>query len=359
MAAIEVAWYGCDMRSGRIAEELRSLQAGTLSRRMGASTSMSGTLVLAGAPRGWEAATDPGRTMLVAVDTATGIPLWSGMTLPREGGSDPELRITAATPEAYLERRYPGDYTATGADQTDVMAALATPAITDGPPLVLDTTSSGTTIDYTMQDSEDRSILAGMQEVAGMEDGPEWTIDTIWGDAAQTRFQLVLRIAPTIGTVTAQPEAIFDMPGCLHKYTLLESYERGRGATRIITRGERSADTRNSSDVYSAAALLANGWPLWEDRITPASGITDVSQLNRHAAEAIALMGVGSKAWTLEAVASRAPRLGTAWGLGDSVGLDVVSSPRHPDGVQLVSRTWAWSLDVGTDRVVPILLEDE
>ncbi|MFE2164897.1 hypothetical protein ACFXB3_07455 [Streptomyces sp. NPDC059447] len=286
------------------------------------------------------------------------MPLWSGIVLPREGGSDPDLKLTAATPEVYLERRYPGDYTATGLDQTDIMAALATPALTDGPPLVLDTESSGTAIDYTMEDSEDRSILAGMQEVAGMEGGPEWTIDTQWADAAQTRFELVLRIHPTIGTIREQPAAIFDLPGCLHRYTLLESYERGRGATRVIARGERSSDTRASSDVYSADALLAGGWPLWEDRITPASGITDVAQLNRHAAEAIGLMGTGSKAWSLEAVASRAPRLGVDWVLGDSVGVDVTSSPRHPDGVQLVSRAFAWSLDVGTDRVVPILLED-
>lgn len=358
MTAVELAWYGCDLRSGRIAEELRAFKGGALSRKLGASTSMSGTLTLAGAPGGWEAATDPGRTLLVAVDTTTGIPVWSGITLLRAAGSAPEASLTAATPEIYLDRRYPGDYAATATDQTTVMAALATPALTDGPPLVLDTTDTGMLIDYTMADSEDRTILSGLQEVAQMEGGPEWVIDTIWGDAAQTRFELVLRIKPTIGTVSPLPAAIFDLPGCIQSYTLTESYEKGRGATSVIARGERSSDVRASSAVVTADDLLAGGWALWEERFTPASGITDSTQLDRHAAEALALMGTGSRAWALEAVASRAPRLGVDWVLGDSIGVQVTASPRHPAGIQTIARAYAWSLDVGSDRLTPTLLED-
>ncbi|MGW3321154.1 hypothetical protein [Streptomyces virginiae] len=358
MSAIELAWYGCDLRSGRIAEELRSLKGGALSRKLGASTSMSATLILAGAPSGWAEATDPGRTLLVAVDASTGVPLWSGITLVRAGGSGPEATLTAATPEIYLDRRYPGSYSATGVDQTAVMAALATPAMTDGPPLVLDTADTGTLIDYTMGDDEDRTILSGLQEVSQMEDGPEWVIDTIWGDAAQTRFELVLRIAPTIGTVTDLPAAVFDLPGCIQSYTLAESYEKGSGATRVIARGERSGDVRASSGVFTADDLLANSWALWEERFTPASGVTDTTQLDRHAAEALALMGTGSRAWALEAVASQAPRLGVDWVLGDSIRVDVTNSPRHPAGAQTIARAYAWSLDVSSNRLTPTLLED-
>ncbi|MCX5176705.1 hypothetical protein [Streptomyces virginiae] len=359
MSAIELAWYGCDMRSGRIAEELRSFKGGALSRKLGASTSMSGTLVVSGAPGGWEAATDPGRTMLVAVDVATGVPIWCGLTLVRVGGSGSEVTLTAATPEIYLDRRYPGSYTATATDQTAVMAALATPALSDGPPLTLDTTSTGVLIDYTMDDSEDRTILSGWQEVSQMESGPEWIIDVVWGDAAQTKFALVARIAPTIGIVTSQPASVFDLPGCIQSYSLTESYEKGRGATSVIARGERSSDVRATSSVHEATSLLDGGWALWEERFSPASGITDTTQLDRHAAEALALMGTGSRAWALEAVASQAPRLGTDWALGDSIGVHVTASPRNPAGIQTVARAYAWSLDVDSNRVTPTLLEDE
>ena len=358
MAAVELAWYGCDLRSGRIAEELRSFQGGALSRKLGASTSMSGTLTVAGAPSGWPEATDPGRTLLVAVDTATGVPLWAGITLNRQGGSKSTVSLTAATAEIYLDRRYPGDYTATGVDQTAVMAALVTAALTGGPPLVLDTTDTGTAV-TTHTDSEDRTILSGIQEVAGMDGGPEWTIEPRWADAAQTRFELVLQIAPTIGTISSLPAAVFDMPGCVADYTLTESYEKGSGATRVIARGERSSDVRSSSAVHTADDLLANSWALWEERFTPASGITDTAQLDRHAAAALALMGTGSRAWALETVASQAPRLGVDWILGDSIRVQVTESPRHPDGIETIARAYAWSLDVGSNQLIPTLLEDE
>ncbi|MFF7991777.1 hypothetical protein ACFZDG_18530 [Kitasatospora xanthocidica] len=360
MAAVELAWFGCDLRSGAIAEELRSLRpTQALSRRLGAQTSAETELALAGAPVGWEAATDPGRTMLVACDTFTGQPLWAGATLPRSGGSAATARISAATLEVYLDRRYPGDYSATATDQVSIMAALATPALTNGPPLVLDATASGTTIDYSVADADDRSIADCLREISGMDGGPEWTVDPVWADAAQTRIQLVLRIKPAIGVQSASPEAVFDMPGCISSYELTESYERGRGATSVTARGDRSDGVRATSTAHAADALLTAGWPLWEYRWTPAQGVTDTALLERHATEAISLMGTGSRAWTVQAVASRAPRVGTAWGLGDSVRLSVASSPRHPAGVDVVARTYGWDLDPAGDRVSPILLEDQ
>ncbi|MFD0570126.1 hypothetical protein ACFQ0T_13995 [Kitasatospora gansuensis] len=286
-------------------------------------------------------------------------PLWGGLTLRREGGSSPTLDLTAATAEAYLDRRYPGDYTATATDMTTVMADLATAVLTSGPPLVLDTAASGTVIDYTMADSADRTVSSGLQEVAAMAGAPEWTIDVAWADAAQTRFQLILRIRPTLGVVTDRPAAIFDMPGCLSSYVVSESYERGKGATRTIARGAQADGTRATSAVHTAAEAIAAGWPLWEDRFTPAAGITDTGQLDRHAAQALALSATGARAWALQATASRAPRLGSEWGLGDSIGIQIASSPRHPAGTAVTARAYAWALDTTADSLVPTLLEDE
>ncbi|MEV7358213.1 hypothetical protein [Kitasatospora sp. NPDC091276] len=356
--AVELAWYGCDLRTGGISEELPSLRPDQpISMRIGAPVSGSMTLDLAKAPPEWEAATDPGRTMLVAVDTLTGQPLWSGLVLRRTGGSGPVVHLPVATPEAYLDRRYPGDYTATDTDATDVMTALATPALTGGPPITLDTTASGTAITYTMADADDRTILSGLQEISAMAGGPEWTVDTVWGDDAQTRFQLCLRIRPTLGAVAA--DASFDMPGCIASYSLSESYERGKGATRTIARGDQSGNVRATSTVHTADALIASGWALWEHRWTPAQGVTDTAQLDRHAAEALALMATGTRAWTVDAVASAAPRLGSSWDLGDTVSITVDSSARHPAGISTTARAYAWTLDPAADRVSPILLEDQ
>ncbi|MFI2612044.1 hypothetical protein [Kitasatospora sp. NPDC018619] len=359
MAAVELTWLGCDLRTGAIAEELRSLgPASTISRRLGAITSGSFDLALAGAPAGWEAACDPGRTLLVAVDTTTGTPVWTGAVLAREGGSGSVVQLGAATPEAYLDRRYPGDYTATATDQTTVMAALATPALSGGPPIALDTTATGTPIDYTVTDADDRTVLSYLQEISAMSGGPEWTVDTVWADTAQTRVQLVLRIRPTVGIVDPQPEPVFDLPGCISEYRLAESYEQNRGATSVIARGDRADGVRATSTTHTNTALLAAGWPLWERRWSPAQGITDVAQLERHATEALALMGTGARSWSVTATASQAPRVGTEWGLGDSVRVAIARSPRHPAGIETVARAYAWELDPRADRLSPILLED-
>ncbi|MCG6499470.1 siphovirus ReqiPepy6 Gp37-like family protein [Kitasatospora sp. A2-31] len=358
MPALELTWYGADLRTGAIAEELPSLRLDQpISLRIGAPTSGSMSLALAGAPAGWEAAVDPGRTMLVAVDTLTGQPLWSGIVLRREGGSGPTVRLQAATPEAYLDRRYPGDYTATATDASTVMAALAAPALTSGLPLTVDAAVSGATIDYTMADADDRTILSALQEISALAGGPEWTIDTVWADAAQTRFQLYLRIRSALGSTSG--DASFDMPGCIASYSLSESYERGKGATRVVARGDQANNVRATSGVHTADSLLASGWALWEHRWTPAQGITDTAQLDQHATEALALMGTGTRAWSVEAVASAAPRLGTSWDLGDTVSITIDSSPRHPAGIATTARAYAWTLDPSADRVAPILLEDE
>lgn len=359
MAAVVYTYLACDLRTGRIAEELPALApSGALSRRMGGMTNASFSLALDGAPREWEAATDPARTLIVAVDSLTGLPVWSGIPLPRVGGSSNSVTLTTATPEGYLDRRYAA-YSGTAVDLATAMEGVCAPLLTEAPPFVFDTTATGVTVDYTVLDEEDKSVLSCLQELDGLSEVGEWTVDTVWADAAQTRVQLMLRIKPSIGIQAVHPEATFELPGAISEYTLTESYERGKGATSVIARGEGQGADRVSSSEHVATAQIASGWCRWEHRYQPAQGITDVAQLEAHAAQALALLARGSRAWTLQAVASAAPRLGSAWGLGDSVALVVERSPRHPSGVSAVARVFGWDIDPGADRVTPILLEDE
>ena len=356
--AYKLDWYGCDLRTGAIVEDLPSLKpSGALSRKLGATTTLQMELALAGAPAEWEAATAPGRSVLVAVDSATDIPLWAGAVLPRDGGSATSVQIGAATLECYLDARYPGTQTLIGMDQADVIAALATPALTGGPPIVIDGVDTGVVMDYLTDDGDDKTILSCLQEVMGLEGGPEWTLDVVW-NTAHSGFQFPLRIRSAIGAQSSTPEAVFDYPGCVAEYVNSESYEQGKGATRVIARGEGEGSSRLTSAAKEATALIANGWPVWEYRYTPSSGITDPDQLNAHGAQSLALMAQGAQVWTLQGVASQAPRLGRDWGLGDSVRLAVDHSERHPNGTDFVARCWSWELDPGADRVRPILVEE-
>jgi hypothetical protein len=357
MTALELAWFGCDLRTGGIIEDLPSLKAqGALSRKLGDSTTVQFELALPGAKANWEEATTPGSTVLVAVDTGTDLPVWAGAVLPREGGSAQSVQFGAATLESYLGARYPGTQTLLSTDQASVMAALATPALTNGPPFVIDSVATGTTMDYLADDGDDKTILACLNEVMGLDGGPEWTIDVVW-NGAHSGFQFPLRVRKAIGIQT-ETAVTFDFPGCVNAYSLAESYEAGKGATVVIARGEGEGSSRLSSSTYQASALISAGWPRWEYRYTPATGVTDPDQLNAHAAQTLALMAPGGQVWSVEAVASKAPRLGQDWGLGDSVHLAVESSPRHPRGADVTARCWAWELDAGADRVRPILVEE-
>lgn len=354
-----LAWYGCDLATGGIAEELRSLSpSGALSRRLGDSTGATFSLDLAGAPRGWEAATDQGRTMLVAVDTATDTPIWAGVvTGPRQGGSANTVNLTASTLETYLEGRYSPDFTAIDVDLGTILEDVLAPALTGGPPFEIDGATTGTTGILQVLDSDDRSLLSIGQELMGRENGPEWTIDPVWADANHAMFKFMIRIRSKIGVQLDDPEAVFDMPGCVRDYSLTEDYTAGHGATRVTAYGDSSDTARLRSAVYQADDLLASGWPLWEHRFTPAAGTTDPDALNAQAAAALRLMKTGARSWSIDATASRGPRLGTGWNLGDNIALDVVSSPRHPNGVYAVARAWAWELDPKSDLVRPILVE--
>lgn len=355
----ELDWYGCDLRTGDIVEDLRSfVPGGALSRRLGTHTTLSGTLGLPGAPADWEAATDQGRSMLVAVDRATDTPLWAGIVLTRTGGSAQTVDLQLATPECYLDRRYTGTITLVQQDQATVCSAVLGPAMSDGPPFQLDAPATGVLMDYSVLDGDDRTALSALQELMGAEGGPEWTVDVVW-NTQHDGFVLPIRIRSTVGVQSASPEAVFDFPGCVTSYSLAESYESGKGATVVQARGEGEGDGRLSSSAYVADALISSGWPRWVWRFTPSAGQSDPVQLNAHASRALALMQTGARVWSVEAAASVAPRVGRDWLLGDTVRISVETSPRHPAGADVVARAWAWELEPGSNQVRPILVEDD
>jgi hypothetical protein len=230
----------------------------------------------------------------------------------------------------------------------------------DAPPFTFDAPTVGMTQDYAVDDGDDRTILSVWQELMAANGGPEWTVDVQW-NTNQTGFILPVRVraASGIGAVTNSPEAVFDLPGCIASYTFTESYEDGKGATQVTAYGDGEGAARLRSDVLTADDLLAAGYALWEYRYTPASATTDPVALNAGAAGSLASMATGAKAWDVTAVASRAPRLGTDFALGDSVGVEVTRSPRHPGGASTVARCWSWQLDPTADTITPILVEDD
>lgn len=352
-------WYGCDLVTGGIIEDLPALSPnGSLSKKLGQTTTSTFTLNLAGAPHDWLSATAHGRAVLVGVDSLTDLPVWAGIVLNRTRGSANTVELATATLESYLDNRYTGTYLAVQQDKATVVTGLAQTILTGGPPFVFDAPALGSVMDENILDGDDRTVLSALQEVMNAEGGPEWTIDVTW-NAGHSGFQFPLRVRSAIGTQAASPEAVFDFPGAISTYSQAESFEAGKGATVIQARGEGEGSGRLSSAIYEATDMLAAGWPRWSYRFTPATGLTDPVALNAHAAAALKTMRTGASVWTVEAVASKAPRLGRDFSIGDTVRVAIERSPGHPDGAEVVARCWAWDLDPSSDSIRPILVEED
>lgn len=163
-----VRWYGADLVTGRLIAPLHDL-TGTVSRQLGAATSASLTLPIPRAGPGSvplttvEQATEPGRTLVVAV--VNDVPAWGGIVVVRRGGTGAVLELGCVTCEGYLDRRYVGDHAFTGVDESTIVTGLLGDAQAEGIGLLLDIPPTGRTRTRTYFDQDDATVLSRLQEL--------------------------------------------------------------------------------------------------------------------------------------------------------------------------------------------------
>lgn len=351
-------WYAADLTTGAVLDEL-PLNPSPISRVIGQPMSCGMDLVISGAPSGWILDTSPGRSLVVCV--VNDVPIWPSIVIGRQRGSGPNATLSLVTPEAYLDRRYAANHTWTGVDECSVVGAgLIGDCAVQGIGLTIDAPASGTLTTQTYADSDDTTILSNLTTLmqAG---GPEFTIDVAWSDATMTSFDLIVRIRHRLGIQSATPNAVFELPGAVTGYSQSEDYSTGKGATLARSYGNGEGISRaTSGDI--ASPLIGGGWPRWDYRWTPNQATTDPAVLTAAAQQAIAMMAAGTSTWTVTANAAAAPRVGTDFGLGDSVTLLVqptapdgtVIAPGHPDGVNQVMRALGWTMDFATQTLTPV-----
>lgn len=368
---MSITWLGCDLVTGQIVEELPDLSpsGGTIGALLGAYTSASLKLPIplgghGAPPRNWLAATEPGRTMIVAVLGSR--PVWAGIPLVRKGGTDTTVDLSCVSLEGYLDRRYVGDHTWTQQDEASVIAAgLVGDATTEGVGLVVDAPATGTLRDRTYADRDDKTVYSALRELMGVQGGPEWTITLDWADATETAISTTVRVRSRIGYASISPTAVFSTGNASSvlssigaseaRYTYSEDYSSGSGANHIVATSSGEGDSRPQSAPARAETLFTAGWPRYEHRFSPSSSITEQATLDAHAAAALAIMAHGAQVLTITARADAYPRLGIDWAVGDDIGYDLAGH-RHPDGITGVARAIGWDLDPQAGIVSPILL---
>lgn len=353
-------WYGCDLRTGAIVEEVPFVPGGPLQKILGAYSALQGTIAISEAAGDWESATDPGRTMLVCVRDEDDYPVWAGIVISRAGGSDDTIGLGLVTLEGYLDRRYVSNRTETNKGGAQIALDLVFDADhIEGIGLTYLGYTTGFFHDRVYTDVSDQTVYSQLSELMGVQNGPEWTIEIFWTDSLKTGFTKRFRTEKTIGGGDIlNPSAVFDLPGSIRDYTLTEDFTSGRGANHITYYGDGEGETRPTGDTARATDLLTAGWPRYEFRKTIA-GATEETTLTGHADEALKWMASGASIFTVDANAASGPKLGVDWILGSYVGIDVTYSPRHPTGFSILARAIGWELDTLGGIVTPLLEEEE
>lgn len=353
-----LSWVSVNALTGDIITDLPELllgneqNNGTLKRTIGRHEAQSALLPLDGAPLNWRTATRKKAVFLVALDESQGVergvPVWGGMITGREPDEGSYLALEMSTAEDYLNDRFVGDETFYTWPQNDIVEYLVNKyAATDGLPIrVVKLPGANPVRGRTYLDADDKTLYAVLDELSGVEEGPEWTIEWEWVD--ERRLGLVLYVGARVGAAAPSgigPSSWFNLPGNVQKFRLTDSYKRGEGANDVMAVSSGTADARPQSphQVHGTDAR-----PKVEFRWTPSTSITEIDTLTGHARRALEGMKDGMLALSIIATADETD----PFSLGDDIGFDI-RCPAYPGGVSGVAR--AIGIEWTNTTVTPVL----
>jgi hypothetical protein len=260
-----------------------------------------------------------------------------------------KVTLSAATIEAYFDRRYAGAYNVIGEDQNLIVKDLIEQFVQDGTlpglPIRVAYTPSTTSRSELFNSYDDKTVYSILGTLSGSLGGPQWSVS--WErQHTPERITPVLTVADRLGTGAAAgllPNALFSLPGCVTTFTLVDDYSSGKGANRVTANGSIGSGITRPTDTESADDFA--GRPTFEFRYQPqtAPGVTVAD----HALAAVGFLAPGTR--TLEVTASiegdnAAPVLGVDWNLGDDILIDI-NAPSVIDGSlrRTVGRCIGWS----------------
>lgn len=375
MTSPKVSWHSFDLKTGRRGAKVAVRQLGSVSRIIGEPTdtqleARTWDAATGAAWPGWEAATLPGRSVVVALDEeASERPLWAGLVLNRVrrrgNQSAAWAGLTLATLEHYFSRRFVGDLTFTNTNQATIAADLLASVEADGPAWTAYVSATPVQRDRTYVDDEDKTLLSVLTDLMNVERGLEFTVEPRWADADHTTMDWVVRFAERLGVATSAPVAM-TMPGVLKDFEYIEDFGEEWGANDVLAVSSGEGEARPKSSHHVAATELANGWAKFETRFTPSTSITATATLDAHAAALLEEMRAGIE--QLEVVASLdapgCPLPGVDVDLGDDVQVSITSpgfpAARDADGLLQPGlsrrlRLVGWTLDFDAREFKPLL----
>jgi len=316
-------WLAVDVQ-GAVVAHLPSLAlGGPLRRTMGRIESQSASLLVdAKTDPDWRAAIEPFRGALIAYDGPPGYEavVWGGIVTRPVRNLTNVVGLSLATFEAYLDRRYVGDYSQFGRPQSLIVSDIIG-QFCGGWPITVNVVDNGQPRDRTYADIADKTVFSALTELAGVIGGPQWMTGWQWARNPD-RITPVLTVGTRIGVPAGgmSPAATFTTE-MLDDFTLDQDYSGGKGANVVTATSSAQGNTR----LQRTASVVQPGRPPIEYRWSPSSSITNPDTLQSHADQAVAVLADGAQTVAFTAAVAAAPQVGADWDLGDDIGYSVES----------------------------------
>lgn len=352
-------WLACDLKTGRLLAELLLAASGTVSRVLCGTGNGTFRLPLTdpATPEQWWQATLPGRTLVVG-DLDEQI-VWAGIVWTSRLTDNPVVELGCQTIESYLSRRWV-DWTIgplSNVDQHQAARTLIAHANTSGIDLQVDAPLSGirrARLGYRRW--ADQRVGEQLDALHELPYGIEWTIDTAWTDHSRLGRRLVHTVrvrTPRIGAVVDEPVWVFEYPGNITAWELVENHGDGSYANVVVAGGRGQDEERVMSDTGAAqdTQTLAFGAPLVEHRAL--TDHTTIAGSNAAARQALADLRKGTTTLSLTAKTDRLS-FGVGWSLGDTCRVQL-AAPWLPRSYNGVWRIVGWDLDPAADTLTPTL----
>lgn len=347
-----LSWVSINANTGTIIADLPTVRPdGSLKRTIGRHEAQTVSLPLDGAPLNWQNATRKKSVFLVALsepldNEPRGLPVWGGMVIDRTTSHGPDVKLSLVTAEDCLNDHYVGDETLYTWPQNSIVTYLVNKYVTGIPLRVVELAGANPVRGRAYLDKDDKTVFALLDELSGVNGGPEWTIGWEWVD--DQKLGMVLYVGARIGMAAPSglgPASWFELPGNVTSAELVESYRRGEGANDVMATSSGSGDARPQSSHH---VYTGDGRPKVEFRWSPSTSITDIGTLEDHAARALASMENGTVALSITANRTEA----TPFSLGDDVGFSLFS-PAWPDGISGSAR--AIGVEWTDTTITPVL----
>jgi hypothetical protein len=368
---VEIEWWSVDFKTGQRVGILNVQSSGKLARFIGLGTdatvsvrcSHDGVEI-----PGWDEATAPGRSLLVAVDKDGDHVVWGGLVRRRTSGEGPWVQCSVDSLEKYLNRRYINQqFSWTDADASTIAADVLAPIAAGLAPLTVDATPTGNAVvDGFYDTSDNKRVGSVLADISGLAGGIEWTVDLEWSDADHSLMRYVVRVAPRLGTAAGSAVATqWTMPGAVSSFSYIEDFGEETGANDTLALSSGEGDSKPMSTRYEATDLLAS-FARFERRFTPATSITSTTTLDQYAEADHAATRLGLTQLTITANLDAAPRVNRDWWLGDDIDVALTCDrfPRrlgaddyYEAGYTGRLRTVGWELDLDARTIVPRIKE--